>query len=126
MDERYVCSRLLLRKGCGEAMLRFFLATAIAAVSLTTSALAIGLTEDDFEYLSTHGIERASPLIQALSPKENARLHAIINDVRTKDDPSARIMALETALNEFREHQRWEIMNPGRLWDEPKRELFKR
>jgi hypothetical protein len=110
----------------GEAMLRFFLATAIAAVFLTTSALAIGLTEDDFEYLSTHGIERASPLIQALSPKENARLHAIINDVRTKDDPSARIMALESALNEFREHQRWEIMNPGRLWDEPKRELFKR
>jgi hypothetical protein len=95
-------------------------------IFLTTSALAIGLTEDDFEYLSTLGIERASPLIQALSPRENARLHAIINDVRTKDDPIARIMALETALNEYREHQRWERMNPGQLWDVPKRELYKR
>jgi hypothetical protein len=38
-------------------MLRFFLGTAIAAFFLTTSALAIGLTEDDFEYLSTLGIE---------------------------------------------------------------------
>jgi hypothetical protein len=95
-------------------------------IFLTTSALAIGLTEDDFEYLSTLGIERASPLIQALSPKETARLHAIINDVRTKDDPIARIMALETALNEYREHQRCERMTPGQLWDVPKRELFKR
>jgi hypothetical protein len=107
-------------------MLRFFLGTAIAAVFLTTSALAIGLTEDDFEYLSAHGIERVSPLFKALSPKENQRLHAIINDVRTKDDSIARIMALETALNEYREHQRWEKMNPGQLWDIPKRELFKR
>jgi hypothetical protein len=107
-------------------MLRFVLRTAIAAVVLTTSALAIGLTEDDFEYLRTHGIERASPLIQGLSPKETARVHAIINDVRTKDDPIARIMALETALNEYREHQRWEEMNPGQLWGVPKREMFKR
>lgn len=106
-------------------MLRFFLGTAIAAVFLTTSALAIGLTEDDFEYLSTLGIERASPLIQALSPKETQRLHAIINDVHTKDDPIARITALETALDEYRD-QRWEKMNPGQLWDVPKGELFKR
>jgi hypothetical protein len=106
-------------------MLRFFLGTAIAALFLTTSALAFGLTEGDFEYLSAHGIERASPLIQALSPKENQRLHAIINDVLTNDDPIARITVLETTLNEYREHQRWEKMNPGQLWDVPKGELFK-
>ena len=48
------------------------------------------------------------------------------NDVHTKDDPIARITALETALNEYREHQRWEKMNPGQLWDVPEWELFKR
>jgi hypothetical protein len=109
-------------KVCGT-MLRSIIGAAFAAVFLSTSALAIGLTAEDLEYLSGQGVEKSSPLIQGLSPKEIAVLHALINDVRTKDDPVARAAALDIVLNVHREHQRWEKSNPGELWDIPKREL---
>ena len=99
-------------------MLRSILGAAIAAIVVTTAARATGLTEGDFEYLGTQNIERASPLIRDLSPKENATLHALINDVRTKDSPASRA-ALGAALDVHREHQLWEKTNPGKLWDAP-------
>jgi hypothetical protein len=107
-------------------MLRLILGAVFSAIFVTTSALAIDLTDGDFDYLNTQGIERASPVIRGLSPKESWGLHSLINDVRTKDDPAARSKAVGSILNEHREHQEWERMHPGELWDEPKREIFKR
>ena len=108
-------------------MRRLIIPGAIAVVVfLTTSSFAFPLTEEDLEYLKTHGVEKAGPLIQGLSPRETARMHALITDLRTKDDPVARRKAIEAALNEHREHQSWEIMNPGKLWNAREREIFKR
>jgi hypothetical protein len=90
---------------------------------VTSSAFSAGLTEADHDYLGTQNVERASPVVRGLSPKEQARLHALINDSQTENDPTARAKIVDEALVEFESHQRWEVMNPGQLWDVPKRKV---
>ncbi len=86
-----------------------------------TAALAVGLTQADYDYLETQKIERHSSLLRDLSPKEQARLHALINDERTKDDAIAQAQNVNEALTGFSQNQLWEQQNPGQLWDAPRR-----
>jgi hypothetical protein len=80
---------------------------------VATSAFAVGLTDADHAYLVTQNVERSSPVVNGLSPKEQARLHGLINDSRTESDPTARAKIVHEALVEFESHQHWEAMNPG-------------
>jgi hypothetical protein len=94
----------------------WFLAAAGLAL-LTAPAFAFGLTDTDQDYLSAQGVDRTSSVLRGLSPREQARLHAIINDATTINDPAARARAVAKALDEFREHQAREQAHPGELWD---------
>ena len=85
-------------------------------------ASAVGLTDSDFAYLAAQDVKKESPILQKLSPKELARLHSLIVDPKTDSDPSAKAKAVRDALNEFERNQDWEQANPGRLWDDPKRD----
>jgi hypothetical protein len=100
-------------------LIRIGVAGGFLAVSV--SAFAVGLSESDFVYLTTQNIERNSPPLRDLSPKEQARLHSLINDPRTANDPDAQARYVNEALAEFLDHQRWERSHPGQLWDAPKR-----
>jgi hypothetical protein len=83
----------------------------------TAPAFAFGLTDTDQEYLSAQGVDRTSSVLRGLSPREQARLHAIINDATTIADPAGRARNVATALEESREHQAWEQAHPGELWE---------
>ena len=94
----------------------------IAFFAVSTVAFASGLTERDYGYLnSAHNIDRDSLILKGLSPKEQARLHALINDTKTSGNAATRTQDVSDALAKFAEHQRWEQDNPGKLWDAPKR-----
>ena len=90
-------------------------------LALSAPAFAVGLSESDFAYLTTQNIERTGPPIHDLSPKEQARLHSLINDSRTVNDPVAQAKYVNEALAEFLDHQLWEKAHPGQLWDAPRR-----
>jgi hypothetical protein len=62
-----------------------------------------------------HNIERTGALLRNLSPREQARLHAIINFVPTT--PASRAKNVAEVLELFMEHQDWELSHPGELWD---------
>ena len=94
---------------------------AVGLVAFGMPALAVGLTESDIDYLATQDVARDSPVVEGLSPREQARLHAIIIDLRTIDDPAARAKGVADAIAEYQGHQLWEREHPGKLWDEPKR-----
>jgi hypothetical protein len=96
-----------------------FLTIALASL-LVLPAFAVGLTEADYDYLATQDVKRGSPVLNALSPKEQSRLHALINDPGIDKDPLARAKMVRDALIEFEGNQDWEKMNPGQLWDVPK------
>ena len=96
-------------------------AAGFALLMAAAPAFAFGLTDTDQEYLSAQGVERTSLVLRGLSPREQARLHAIINDARTIADPAARARNVATALEESREHQAWELTHPGELWDVQRR-----
>jgi hypothetical protein len=101
-------------RGCAAisaAMVGFF--------AVTVSAFAFGLSDEDYDYLKTRHIERdAAPMLD-LSPKEQARLHNLINN--PANDPTARDGNVKDALALFLEHQLWEKAHPGELWDVPKK-----
>ena len=99
---------------------------AAMALFISAPAFAVGLTDTDYDYLATQDIKRGSPIINGLSPKEQSRLHALINDPGTDDDLVARARIVREALSEFEANQHWEKMNPGQLWDAPKRDSGKR
>ena|ERR1022692_1914840 len=86
----------------------------------TASALAFGLSDSDYQYLATQNVERTSSLIIQLSPKEQARLHSLINDPRTAKDPDSRDKNVHEVLAEYLGHQLWEKSHPGLLWDASK------
>jgi hypothetical protein len=98
-------------------------AGAIAGYLLVTPAFAVGLTEADFNYLTAMDVQSDGMVIRGLSPKEQSRLHVLINDLTTAKDPIARAKDVSEALAEFKKHQEWEIENPGKFWDEPKRQI---
>jgi hypothetical protein len=90
---------------------------------VTVSAFAFGPEDEDYAYayLKAQHIERdAAPMLD-LSPKEGARVHNLINDPRTANDPTARDRNVKDALALFLEHQLWEKAHPGELWDAPKK-----
>jgi hypothetical protein len=84
-------------------------------------ASAVGLSEDDFVYLVAYDVDRNSPLIVSLSPKEQSRLHALITDTTTANNPTIRARDVADALASFKKNQLWEQEHPGQLWDTKKR-----
>ena len=82
-------------------------------------AFAVGLNDADYEYLEKQDVKRSSPVLNGLSPKEQTRLHRLINDQGTENDPIARAKLVRDALIEFESNQNWEKANPGQLWDSP-------
>jgi hypothetical protein len=96
-------------------------AAVVGFFAVTVSAFAFGLSDEDYDYLKTQHIERdAAPMLD-LSPKERARVHNLINDPRTANEPTARDRNVKDALALFLEHQLWEKAHPGELWDVPKK-----
>jgi hypothetical protein len=97
-------------------------AAAIVSFFVLTPAFAVGLTEADFSYLTAQNVQSDGEVIRGLSPKEQSRLHVLINDQTTANDPIARAKDVSNALAEFKGHQEWEAEHPGQLWDDPKRQ----
>jgi hypothetical protein len=98
------------------------LATAASILLLlATPALAFGLTDTDYDYLATQNFARDNSVLKGLSPKEQARLHAIIIDATTSSDSAAQAKNVNEAMAAFEEHQHWEETHPGQLWDSSKR-----
>ena len=95
---------------------------AAIAFFISAPAFGVGLTDTDYEYLATQDVKRGSPVINGLSPKEQSRLHTLINDTATESDLSARAKIVRDVLNEFEANQDWEKRNPGQLWDAPRRD----
>jgi hypothetical protein len=96
-------------------------AAGVVLLAATAPASAFGLSDADYGYLAAQGVERTSSVLRGLSPKEQARVHALLNDAATANDPAARAREVAKALEEFREHQAWEDAHPGQLWDVPTR-----
>jgi hypothetical protein len=95
------------------------------AFFVSAPAFAVGLTDTDYEYLASQDVKRGSSVINGLSPKEQARLHGLINDPGTDSDPVARARTVRDILSEFEANQDWEKRNPGQLWDAPRRDNAK-
>jgi hypothetical protein len=98
-------------------------AGAFAGFFIITPALAEGLTKSDFDYLTTQNVQSDGVVIRGLSPKEQSRLHVLINDLTTANNPITRAKDVSEALAEFNKHQEWEVEHPGQLWGEPKRQI---
>jgi hypothetical protein len=96
-------------------------AALVGVFAITVSAFAFGLSDEDYDYLKSQHIERSAAPMLDLSPKELARVHNLINDPRTANDPTARNGNVKDVLALFLEHQLWEKAHPGELWDAPKR-----
>jgi hypothetical protein len=95
-------------------------AGAMASFFIITPAFAVGLTEADFSYLSTLDVQSNGIVIRGLSPKEQSRLHVLINDLTTANNPIARAKDVSNALAEFKSHQEWEVGHPGQFWGDQK------
>ena len=103
---------------------RICLATLAAAAGMlwagTSSAVAWGLSDEDYDYLrKTQLLERYDAPLPQLGPKERTRLHNLITDSETANDPSARDKNVKDAIAVFLRHQVWEKEHPGKLWDAP-------
>jgi hypothetical protein len=93
-----------------------WLGMAAGLLAVSTPALArFYLTESDFAYLATLNVDTSN-----LGPKEEATLHAEINDRKTEKSPSDRAKIVTDTLSEFLIHRRWEQMHPGKLWEDPR------
>jgi hypothetical protein len=92
-----------------------------AFLLIAVPAFAFGLSESDYDYLATQNILRDNSILQGLSPKEQARLHAIITDATTSRDPTTQAKNVGQAMATFQEHQNWEQTHTGQLWDSSKR-----
>jgi predicted NAD/FAD-binding protein len=57
-------------------------------------------------------------MLHNLGPKEEARLHAEINDRRTEKSPSDRAKIVTDTLAQFLSHRRWEQTHPGQFWED--------
>lgn len=96
-----------------------WLGMAAGLLGVSTPALArFYLTESDFAYLATLNFDESKS--NNLGPKEEATLHAEINDRKTEKSPSDRAKIVTDTLTEFLIHQRWEQMHPGKLWEDPR------
>jgi len=116
-------SKKMINQTLSGQSLKYCIRAGVAAgfFAVTASALAFGLSDDDYVYLATaQHLERYNAPVLDISPKERSRLHDLINDPRTADDPIARDKNVKDALAVFLDHQLWEKSHPGQLWDEPK------
>lgn len=105
-------------------MLKYSICVGVfASFFIIAPAFAVGLTEADFNYLTTQNVQHDGAVIQGLSPKEQARLHVLINDLATANNPIIRAKNASDALAEYKKHQDWEVEHPGQFWDEPKRQI---
>jgi hypothetical protein len=93
----------------------------VAFLALGTPVLAFGLTDSDYDYLTTQNVPKDGSVLRGLSPREQARLHAIIIDGANVKDPTLQAKSVAEAIAVYREHQDWELAHPGELWDTPKR-----
>jgi hypothetical protein len=75
-------------------------------------AFDYGLTDSDYDYLATQNFARDNSVLKNLSPKEQARVHAIINDATTSHDAAARSRNVAEAIAIFAYHQQWEAIHP--------------
>ena len=103
---------------------RISLATLAAAAGLlwagTSSAVAWGLSDEDYDYLrKTQLHERYDAPIPQLGPRERIRLHNLITDPEGANDSSKRDKNVKDAIAVFLSHQVWEKAHPGKLWDAP-------
>jgi hypothetical protein len=106
-----------MRKEYRSCLTTFAAAGLIFAV--TSSAFAWGLSDEDYDYLrKTQNLERYNHPVLDLSPKERSRVHDLINDPQTANDPAARDQNVKDALALFLSHELWERANPGKMWDE--------
>jgi hypothetical protein len=107
-----------------EIMLKYSIrAGIVAAFFIITPAFAVGLTDADFDYLKTQDVQSDSVVIHGLGPREQSRLHVLINDPTTATNPIARAKDVSDALAEFKSHQDWEVEHPSELWGVPKRRI---
>ena len=65
-------------------------AAALIIGVVPSPAQAFFLSEPDYDYLATQGVGRKAAVLGQLSPKEEMRLHSIINAAETTNDPVAR------------------------------------
>jgi len=102
--------------------MRYAVIAAAAGVFLLvgTSAYAFGLTDSDYDYLATQNFAHDNSVLKNLSPKEQARLHAIIVDATSNHDATAQAKNVAGAIATFAERQHWEDSHPGQLWDTSK------
>ncbi|MGA2127520.1 MAG: hypothetical protein ABSG76_15365 [Xanthobacteraceae bacterium] len=100
------------------------MSTVAAILTLSVMpASAAGLTDADYEFLGTLHVGRTDAVLRGLGPREQAHLHALINDRTTADDAPARVRNVSQAMQESGEHQAWEVANPGQLWNARRTEL---
>lgn len=95
------------------------LGVAAAVLVISTPALArFYLTESDFAYLATLNFDTSKSIIHNLGPREEATLHAVINDQKTEKNPSDRAKIVADTLAQFMSHRHWEQMHPGQVWED--------
>jgi hypothetical protein len=100
---------------------RIVIGVAAGFFAVTGSALAEGLSDQDYLYLATvQHVDHAAAVLN-ISPLERAKLHYLINDPQAAEDPAPRDKNVRNALDEFLAHQVWEKSHPGQLWDLQKR-----
>lgn len=99
---------------------RLLIGAATVTFVASTPACAFFLTDDDYAYLATQNFVRSESIFQHLGPREEARLHALINDVQTQNAPGIRAKIVTDELKEFISHRRWEEMHPGQYWVDPR------
>jgi hypothetical protein len=103
-----------------RSCLTTFAAVAGLVFAVTSSAIAWGLSDADYDYLrKTHNLERYDHPVLDLSPRERSRIHDLITDSGTAHDPAVRDKNVEDALALFLSHQLWEKKHLGKMWDEP-------
>jgi hypothetical protein len=108
-----------MRNEHGNCALLFAAAVGLL-LAVTSSAVAWGLSDEDYSYLrKTQHLERDDAPVLDLSPNERSRLHVLINDPQS--DTAVRDKNVKDALALFLEHQLWEKAHPGELWDAPKK-----
>jgi hypothetical protein len=93
--------------------MRLFLAAAML-VAGPGSALADGLTADDYQYLQAHqGLSQQSAVISELTPNEQNALHSAINDLKSYPEGQARQVRRYLSLVYGRECKRWADAHPS-------------
>jgi hypothetical protein len=87
----------------------FFAVITSVLLAAAGPASAFGLSDDDYVYLArVQHLERYNQPVLDIGPLERTRLHDLINDPRTANDPGARDKNVKNALDEFLAHQLWE------------------